>query len=73
MVKILSWNMRGLNGLSKQKEIKLICNELEVDLIGLVETKIRYNRVSMIAEKLFEGWQYCTNRMAHYNVRIWVI
>lgn len=36
---ILSWNVRGLNVPNKHKEIKLLCNEENVGLIGLLEIK----------------------------------
>ena len=46
--------MRGLNGLNKQKEVKLLCNENNVGLIGLLETKIKINRVPELARTMFE-------------------
>ncbi|KAF3653433.1 hypothetical protein FXO37_16988 [Capsicum annuum] len=43
MAKILSWNTRGLNGLNKE-EVKLLCNDLEVGLIGFPETRLKANK-----------------------------
>lgn len=45
MVKLLCWNVRGLNGLNKKKEIKLFCNKVDISLMGFIETKIKVNRV----------------------------
>ncbi|XP_075080662.1 uncharacterized protein LOC142166136 [Nicotiana tabacum] len=69
MVNILSWNVRGLNGLNKQKEVKLICNENNVGLIGLLETKIKFNRVPEIARTIFAG-VWVVWRPDIYNVTI---
>ncbi|XP_070015032.1 uncharacterized protein [Nicotiana sylvestris] len=57
MVNILSWNVRGLNTPNKQKETKLLCNDEKVGMIGLLETKIKKDRIEQIAGKLFSGWQ----------------
>lgn len=72
MVSILSWNVRGLNAPNKQKEIKLLCNEERVGLIGLLETKVKQNKVDQLANKMFGVWQYITNLEHHYNGRIWI-
>lgn len=56
MVNILGWNVRGRNGSNKQKEVKLLSNEEQVELIGLLETKIKINKIEKLVEKLFGGW-----------------
>ncbi|KAH0675380.1 hypothetical protein KY285_023181 [Solanum tuberosum] len=73
MVNMLSWNVRGLNGPNKQKEVKLFCSEEHVGLVGLLETKIKSNKIDQVAAKLFGGWSYTTNLVEHYNGRIWII
>lgn len=55
MDNILSWNVRGLHGPNKQKEVKLLSNEERVRLIGLLETTIKRNNIGSIAEKMFGG------------------
>lgn len=72
MVNMLCWNVRGLNGPIKQKEVKLLCNIENVGLVGLLETKIKINKIEEIARKMFDGWQYITNLECHYNGRIWI-
>ncbi|KAH0696002.1 hypothetical protein KY289_013484 [Solanum tuberosum] len=73
IVNMLSWNVRGLNGPNKQKEVKLLCSEEHVGLVGLLETKIKSNKIDQVADKLFGGWSYITNLVEHYNGRIWII
>lgn len=34
IVEILCWNARGLNARNKQKEVKPLCNDVKVSLIG---------------------------------------
>lgn len=72
MVNLLCWNVRGLNGPNKQKEVKLICNNEKVGMIGLLETKIKINKFDQIASNMFGGWLNINNLGAHYNGRIWV-
>lgn len=51
MVKILSWIVKSLNDLNEQKEVKLLHNKYEVGVIGLVETKIKANKMDKVAKK----------------------
>lgn len=70
MVKILSWNARGLNAPNKQKEVKLLYNSEQVGLVGLLKTKIKRNKIDMITGKMFGGWRNVTNLEKYYNGRI---
>lgn len=72
MVNILSWNVRGLNGPNKQREVQILCNNQKMNLIGLLETKIKRDNIDEIASKMFVGWKFDTNLDNHYNGRIWV-
>lgn len=55
MDNLLCWNVRSVNGPNKQKEIKLLCNKDDIGLIGLLETKIKVNKVDQLPSKLFGG------------------
>lgn len=54
----------GLNS-NKQKEVKLLRNNEQVGIIGLLENKIKSNRVGEIANSLFAGWLCLTNLEAN--------
>ncbi|KAM3219264.1 hypothetical protein P3L10_023795 [Capsicum annuum] len=69
MVNIISCNVRGLNAPNKQKEVKILCNEENVSLIGLLETK---KKIDTMTDNMFAGWSYVTNLEEHYNGRIWI-
>jgi len=70
MVSCLSWNVRGLNSPNTQKEVKFLCNNERVDLVELLETKIKSNDIEIMAEKIFGVWAYITNLAVRYNRRI---
>lgn len=63
----------GLNGPTKQKEVKILCNDLNVGLIDLLETRIKYNKVEEVVNKIFGGWQFHSNHASHYNGRILIL
>lgn len=72
MVNLLCWNIRGLNGPNKQKEVKLLCSKENIGLVGLLETKIKRNKIENVARSMFGGWEYITNLESHHNGRIWL-
>lgn len=51
----LIWNVRGLNGPNKQKEVKLLCNKMNVGIVGLVENKLKSGRIEVVAKQMFPG------------------
>lgn len=52
--------------------MKLLCNKEEIGLIGMLETKIKSEKINQVANKLFGGWGSITNLREHYNGRIWL-
>ncbi|XP_059288638.1 uncharacterized protein LOC132041992 [Lycium ferocissimum] len=69
----MSWNVRGLNGLNKQREVKLLCNELELGIMCFIETRIKVHKVGSVVEGMFGGWEYRSNHAAHYNGRLLLV
>ena len=47
-IKILSWNVRGMNDLDKRKVIKNFLRSHRVDLVCLQETKVREMNINMV-------------------------
>lgn len=45
----------------------LLCHEEKPGIIGLLETKVKKDRVDQIVGKMFNGWSYITNFNSHYN------
>ena len=52
-VKIASWNVRGLNDPTKQKEVKNFVSKENVHVIGVLETKIKQPNERKICGKCF--------------------
>ena len=42
-MKIVMWNVRGMNKKERQREVRDLIKKEKPDLVGLVETKIREN------------------------------
>jgi len=61
MAHIASWNVSGFNWPNKQEDIKLFLQFYNVGLIGLLETKIKSQKVDKIASNIFRGWNWVNN------------
>ncbi|XP_019254004.1 PREDICTED: uncharacterized protein LOC109232713 [Nicotiana attenuata] len=70
---VCTWNIRGLNKLSKQKELKLFLERQKVDLMGCVETRVKEGKANKILQKVARGWKYCCNYNTAVNGRIWLL
>ncbi|OIT18997.1 hypothetical protein A4A49_64742, partial [Nicotiana attenuata] len=46
---------------------------LKVGLVGMIETRIKNNKVEGIVSKMFGGWEHFSNHNAHYNGRILIV
>lgn len=68
----LSWNARGLNVPNKKREVKFLCSKERVGLIGLLETKVKSNKLEQITIRLFVGWDFVSNLECHYNGKRWI-
>lgn len=53
MDNLLVWNVRGLNGPNKQKEVKLLRNRVKAGIVGIVETKIKASRIKRVAQCMY--------------------
>ena len=72
MAKLLCWNVRGLNGLHKQKEVKKFIQSNKIGLVCLVETKIKKDQFGSIYNNMFSGWCVSSNFSASIGGRILV-
>ncbi|XP_060183173.1 uncharacterized protein LOC132613142 [Lycium barbarum] len=41
--------------------------------MGLLENKIKSNKIAEVASIMFGGWQYVTNLESRYNGRVWLV
>ncbi|XP_074278320.1 uncharacterized protein LOC141601913 [Silene latifolia] len=67
------WNIRGLNKLHKQSEIKRFLSQNNVGLFGLLETKVKSSNWLKVKKNVCDSWSICTNNSHHKGGRIWLI
>ena len=72
-MKILVWNVRGLNHPLKQKEVVGRIRRLNANLVCLLETRIKQNKMQNIFNRQFSGWKLLHNYTEAYNGRIWFL
>lgn len=70
---IIAWNVRGLNNSVKCREIETRLNNLNLDMVILVETKVKKTKTITVRNKLNHIWSYIDNHSSHNNGRIWVM
>lgn len=67
-MKIITWIIRGLNDLSKQREISMV-KRLHVHLLSTVETRVK-RESEKIQAAILPGWGFVSNYDCHHNGRI---
>ncbi|KAL9246166.1 hypothetical protein vseg_019736 [Gypsophila vaccaria] len=72
MDKLGFWNVRGMNRVQKQKDINFFLHNKEVELFGLLETKIKSSALSK-SYSSFNSWSISTNSGYHNGGRIWIL
>ena len=69
----LIWNIRGFNFPLKQKEVKVKVKKLNVNLVCLVETRVREEKIGEIMNSFLPRWKFCFFISQHGLGRIWVM
>ena len=72
MFNIAAWNIRGLNDPLKQVEVKKLIFENHLDILGIVETRVRNINKEAIRRNVFRNWAFFANYDSHPLGRIWV-
>jgi exonuclease III len=71
-MKILIWNIRGFNIPFKQQEVRKEVKRLNVNIICLVETRVKKDKAQNIKNTVLPGWNLIHNYDMHWLGRIWV-
>ncbi|XP_074288328.1 uncharacterized protein LOC141613486 [Silene latifolia] len=71
-MKIASWNIRGSNCPTKHSEVKDFLRNNRLDILALLETRVKHKQSSRIIQAKFKDWTTVCNYSKHYNGRIWV-
>lgn len=71
-MRILIWNIRGFNIPFKQQEVRKEVKRLNVNIICLVETRVKKDKAQNIKNAVLPGWNLIHNYDMHWLGRIWV-
>ncbi|XP_031252301.1 uncharacterized protein LOC116110228 [Pistacia vera] len=72
MVKVAVWNVRGLNSLIKQKEVRNLISSNNLSLCAVLETRVRENNMDVVRKIVFRNWAMVENYCFCERGRIWV-
>lgn len=70
---IVTWNVRGLNKVYKQKELKVIIKENKIGLLAILEHRVVEKLETKIIQKIAQGWRWISNASSNNKGRIWII
>ncbi|XP_074301073.1 uncharacterized protein LOC141632425 [Silene latifolia] len=72
-MKISSWNIRGGNDPIKQPEVLEFLRLHQVDIMGVLETRIKEKKAKKVIHNKFKAFKVICNYNAHVNGRIWLV
>ncbi|KAJ9561523.1 LOW QUALITY PROTEIN: hypothetical protein OSB04_006683 [Centaurea solstitialis] len=71
MVKLLTWNIRGLNTSLKQLEVRDLIKDRGINICALLETHVRSDALMNVMSKVFGRWPWVSNHMhCEFGTRI---
>lgn len=72
MVKVTSYNIRGLNDKPKQDDVRAFLVDNNISLVGFVETRVKASKARVISNRLQSSWLWEFNYDSHDNGHIWL-
>lgn len=70
MIKIASWNIRGLNNPSKQEDVKIFLKTSNVGLVAFLETKVSLPNLAEVVHRKCLGWDWTHNAETNKRGRL---
>ncbi|XP_074313799.1 uncharacterized protein LOC141648993 [Silene latifolia] len=67
------WNVRGINNVNKQKEVRYFLHNNNIGVFGLLETRVRVNSINKVHQGIGANWSLVHNTSVHDWGRIWLI
>ncbi|XP_074292176.1 uncharacterized protein LOC141619040 [Silene latifolia] len=67
------WNVRGINSVNKQKKVSYFLHTNNVEVFGLLETRVRVNAINKAHQGIGTNWNLVHNTSVHDGGRIWLI
>lgn len=72
-MKLITWNIRGLNKAARQKEVKWFLTSNKVYIIAILEHKIKKLNADQVTRRIAPGWKYMDNYEQSSKGRIWIL
>ncbi|KAM2111994.1 hypothetical protein COP2_013557 [Malus domestica] len=72
MFKLSIWNIRGLNKGPKQLAVRNFISAAKLDLLCIVETKVKKDNRHGISRVVFLNWEAMNNYSSADSGRIWI-
>ncbi|XP_074300594.1 uncharacterized protein LOC141631877 [Silene latifolia] len=69
---VINFNKEMANT-SQLSDIKWCLHIANVDLFGLLDTRVRPGSLNKVVASFCGGWSYCTNHQCHDGGRIWIL
>ena len=65
-----TWNVRGLNKRSHQKEALHFVDSNHLNFAAFIESKVKSQNMSKVVNRIKRNWSWISNHADHYNGRI---
>lgn len=72
MTDLAVWNVRGLNKRDHQNAVRELITEFKLELIGLVETRVRATNVESVQRCIKNNWSWFTDYVSGPGNRLWL-
>ena len=72
MIKLATWNIRGMNDSLKQKELSTLVRARSLSVVCILETRVRIHNRVRIFNSILPGWEMHHNYEHAALGRIWV-
>lgn len=69
---VLSWNVNRLNDPLKIKEVSHFLKAQDIDVMGIMETRIKHTKVARVMKYFGAKWDWCSNYHYSSKGRLWV-
>lgn len=56
MVKLVRWDTTGLDGINKQKKVKILYNSLDMAMICVLQTRVNLDKIGGTTDSMIGGW-----------------
>ncbi|XP_074298627.1 uncharacterized protein LOC141629546 [Silene latifolia] len=70
---VSTWNIRGFNKLVKHLEVVNFIQHNKIDILGLLETRVKLTKSHRILRSKFKKYSSFCNYNMHHNGRIWLL